>query len=101
MAERRHPRRSLHARERARRRLGFRRDVAYRGCRGQARVGVGRGEVGDGGGSRRCCMQELGLGRGFRRGSFVYGDGNVGSTFFQHESENKVRSRRCEGAPGF
>jgi hypothetical protein len=38
-------------------------------------------------------MQELGLGRGFRRGLFIYGDGNVGSTFFLHESENKVRSR--------
>jgi hypothetical protein len=46
-------------------------------------------------------MQELGLGRGFRRGSLVYGDGNVGSTFFLHESENKVRSRRCDGALGF
>jgi hypothetical protein len=46
-------------------------------------------------------MQELGLGRGFRRGSFIYGDGNVSSTFFLHESENKVRSRQCEGAPGF
>jgi hypothetical protein len=45
-------------------------------------------------------MQKLGLGRGFRRGSLVYGDGNVGFTFFLHESENKVRSRRCNGAPG-
>jgi hypothetical protein len=46
-------------------------------------------------------MQELGLGWGFRRGSLVYGDGNVGSTFFLHESENKVRSRQCSGVPGF
>jgi hypothetical protein len=46
-------------------------------------------------------MQKLGLGRGFRRGPLVYGDGDVGSTCFLHESENRVRSRRCNGAPGF
>jgi hypothetical protein len=46
-------------------------------------------------------MRKLGLGRCFRRGPLAYGDGDVGSTCFLHESENRVRSRRCNGAPGF
>jgi hypothetical protein len=100
MAESRRPRRLLHAREELALGLGFHGEVAYRGRRGQAWAGIGRGEVEEGRRGRRTCMQELGLGRGFHRGLLVYGISNVGSTFFLHESENQVRSRQCNGAPG-
>jgi hypothetical protein len=88
----------LHAREGAQPRLGFREGEAYRGRRGQARAGLGRGEVGEDGCRRRSCMQELGLGRGFRWGSDGYGNGDVGSASPARDRE-RVRPRRCGGAP--
>jgi hypothetical protein len=69
----------LHAREGAQSRLGLHEGGAYRGRRGQARAGLGRGEVGEDGCRCKSRMQELGLGRGFRRGSDGYGNGDVGS----------------------
>jgi hypothetical protein len=56
-AVRRRCRELLHAREKARRWLGFCGRGAYRGRRGQSRVGIGRGKVGEDGGSCRACMQ--------------------------------------------
>jgi hypothetical protein len=79
MAEGRRPHPILHAHEGAWLRLGFHGEGAYRGRRGQVNAGIGRGEVGEGESRRRSCMQELGLGRGFRRGSDGYGNGDVGS----------------------
>jgi hypothetical protein len=52
---------------RARPGLGFRGAAAYRGRRAQVKTGIGRGEVGDGDGGRRGCMQQLGIARGSRR----------------------------------
>jgi hypothetical protein len=80
-AVRRRPRLLLHARERARLWLGFCGEWAYRGHRGQVSAGIGRGEVGEDGCRRRSCMQELGLGWEFRRGSVIYDDGDIGSAF--------------------
>jgi hypothetical protein len=54
-------RRPLHAREELGPGLGFRGEGAYLGRRGQAWAGIGRGEVGDGDGSCRPCMQRLGV----------------------------------------
>jgi hypothetical protein len=59
MAERRRPRRPLHGREELGPGLGFHGKVAYRGRRGQAWAGIGRGEVEEGRRGRRPCMQRL------------------------------------------
>jgi hypothetical protein len=88
----------LHAREGAQSQLGFREEGANRGRRGQVRAGLDRGEVGKDGCRRRSRMQELGLGRGFYRGSDGYGNGDIGSASPARDRE-WVRSRHGGGAP--
>jgi hypothetical protein len=79
MAESHRPRCLLHEREELDPGLGFCGKGAYRGRRGQARAGIGRGDVGGGEGGLRWCMQELGLARGLRGPPDVYGNGDIGS----------------------
>jgi hypothetical protein len=61
------PRRPSHARDELGPELGFCGADAYQGRLAQVRAGIGRGEVGDGDGGRRCCMQQLGFARGSHR----------------------------------
>jgi hypothetical protein len=89
MARGRRPRRTMHAREELRPGLGFRGVAAYRGRRGQVRVGIGRGEVRGGEGGLRRCMQGLRSTRGLRRLPDVYGHGDVGSASSCMRSEAK------------
>jgi hypothetical protein len=61
-------------------------------------AGIGRGVVEEGRCRRRSCMQRLGMARGFRRCSDVYGNGIVG--FVSHvRNREQVRSRCCVGVP--
>jgi hypothetical protein len=80
--------------------LGFHGKCAHRGHRGQAMAGIGRGVVEEGRCRRRSCMQRLGMARGFRRCSDVYGNGVVGFISPVRNRE-QVRSRCCSGVPSF
>jgi hypothetical protein len=73
-------------------------EEAHRGHRGQARAGIGRGVVEEGRCKHRTCMQMLGLARGLRRCSDVYGNGVVGSVS-PARSREQVISRCCGGVP--
>jgi hypothetical protein len=61
-------------------------------------AGIGRGVVEEGRCRRRSCMQRLGMARGFRRCSDVYGNGVVGFVSPVRNRE-EVRSRCCGGVP--
>jgi hypothetical protein len=89
----------VHAREGAQPRLGFREGEAYRGRRGQASAGIGRGKVREGRCRRETCMHGLGFGSRvpprFRR----LRQWRHRLCLFLHEIESKVRSRCCGCAP--